>query len=232
MRLRQKFETENDGEEFDPSGQPTVTPMLKSADGGIKRVLEAIRAHDNEDAREFIELHDSLSSIDRKHLSLEEIAVAAGIGAMRLAEIAVSSMIAHGETTSKLMIAASMQKVIKATVKAATDQVPIMATIEGEQVVVGKTNGDTKAMELFGKMSGLVPTPKGSTIMIQNNVAAEKEEEGEKTIPAYLDASQRLRMIHEAYDQRRLPAPHSDTIDVGSRIDNMQMETAEILRSE
>ena len=129
----------------------------------MKRVLEAIRAHGDDDAKEFIALYDSLSARDRQYLKLEEIACAAGITSLRLAEVATSAMILHGQMTSKLTIAASMQKVVKATVKAATDQVPIVATVGGMSVVVGKTNGDTKAMELFGRMSCLVPVPKGVT---------------------------------------------------------------------
>jgi hypothetical protein len=218
-------------ENFDPSNEPTVAPILRSAEGGIRRVMEAIRAHDNEDARKFIELYDSLSAKDRQYLKLEEIAVAAGIGSLRLAEVAVSAMILHGQMTSKLTIAASMQKVVKATVKAATDKVPIIADVDGARIVVGHTNGDTKAMEIFGRMSGLVPVPKGAQIAIQTNVTTEKAELQEgRGEPAFLDAGQRLRQIHDAVEgQRRLPSPKSEPIEAGGALDHLQSQTAEIL---
>ena len=225
-RLKQRFEKE--GEEFDPSGEVVVTPMLKAADGGILRVMEAIRAHDNEDARAFIEVYDGLSARDRQYLKLEEIAVAAGITSLRLAEVATSAMILYGQTQAKIFIASSMRNVLKATVKAATDQVPIVADLGEARVVVGHTNGDVRAMELFGKMSGLVPVPKGAQIAIQTNVTTEKGE-SEENEPTYLDAGQRLRAIHDAVEQRRLPSPPTLPFEIGGRLDHMQAETAEII---
>src|SRR5271165_4695853 len=92
-RLKERYENENDGELFNPSMEPIITPLLKAADGGIDRILEALRAYDDDDAREFVELYDSLSGKDRQYLTLEEISVASGIGSLRLAEISQSAMI-------------------------------------------------------------------------------------------------------------------------------------------
>jgi hypothetical protein len=213
----------------DCKGEPVVTPMLMAADGGLKVVLQALRAHANEDAQSFVELYDSLSAKDRKYLKLEEIAVACGIGSVRLIEVAASGMIMFGQTTTKMMIASSMHKVTKSIVKAATDEVPITAIdVQGDYRVVGHTNGDTKAMELFGKMSGLVPVPKGAQIIVNTQVNnGDSDEPTER--PAYLDAGERLRAIHEAVETRRLPAPVSDPIDLGGRLDHIQREAVEIL---
>lgn len=74
-----------------------------------------------------------------------------------------------------MMVAVAQPKVIQATIKAATDQVPIIADIDGVRIVVGHTNGDTKAMEIFHKATGFLPTPKGSSTTInlnQNNLNA------------------------------------------------------------
>ena len=230
-RLKQRFEKEHEGETFDASGEVTVTPLLKSAEGGIPRILDALRAHDNEDAGDFIELYDSLSGKDRQYLKLEEIAVAAGIGALRLWEVASSAMLLHGQREAQMFIASSMRKVLKATVKAATDQVPIVAGIGEDQVVVGHTNGDVRAMELFGKMSGLVPTPKGATINFQNNVTTEKDDDDAPSAsPVWIDSSDRLKIIHEAVGQRRLPSPPASPLQVGGRLDQMQTEIVGILR--
>ena len=190
-----------------------------------------MRAHDEEDAREFIELYDSLSARDRQYLSLEEIAYAAGIGSLRLAEIAVSGMIKYGESQAKMVLATSMHKVTRSIVKAATDEVPITAyDMElGVMKVVGKTNGDTKAMELFGKMTGLVPIPKGATINFQNNVTVEKPD-AEPEKHAWLDSGQRARQIHDALEQpESSPAPPADPVTLGPHLEPLQAETAEIL---
>lgn len=227
-RLKEKWEGDSD---FDPAGEPTVTPVIKSAEGGIPSVLHALRAHDNEDARKFVELYDSLSAKDRQYLTLEEIAYAAGIGSLRLSEIAQSGMIMYGQMSAKMMIASSMHRVTQSIVKAATDEVPITAfsALLGKNVVVGKTNGDTKAMELFGKISGMVPVPKGSTVNFNNIVAGDKDDDEDEARPEYLDAGDRLRMIHDAVDPKRLPSPPSTPIDISGRLSHMQDDVAEVL---
>lgn len=70
-----------------------------------------------------------------------------------------------------MMVAVAQPKVIQATIKAATDQVPITAYDHEHECmkVVGYTNGDTKAMEIFHKATGFLPTPKGSNTTINLN---------------------------------------------------------------
>lgn len=218
---------EDSEEKFSAAHEPIVTPMLEAADGGVAAVLEALRAHSDPDARQFIALYDSLSQKNRKLLTLEEIAYAAGIGSLRLAEVAVSAMILSGQAKAKLLIASSMHTVTRSIVKAATAEQPIFDR-EGE--VAGYTSGDTKAMEIFGRISGMVPTPKGANIIINNSPAPEKESpETIEAEPVYLDSGERLRLIHEAVEQRRLPSPPSAPIDIGGRLDHMQADVAEVL---
>lgn len=213
-RLKQRFEKENEGEEFDASGEVTITPLLKAAEGGIPRVLEALRAHDDDDARDFIGLYDSLSQKDRQYLKLEEIAVAAGIDALRLGEIAQTATFLHSQARTKFLLSAGMPGVVAQMMK---------------QAVKPKGFVDR---EWALKSGGVLPTPKGSTIAIQTNVTTEKSESEEKTIPAYLDAGQRLRQIHEAVEQRQLPSPPRDPLPVGGHIDHLQQESAELLRGD
>jgi hypothetical protein len=213
-RLKNNFERDHDGETFDPSDQPIITPLLKSAEGGIPKILEALRAHDDDDARGFIDLYDSLSIPDRRYLSLEEIATAAGIGSLRLGEIAQSAMILHGQLTTKLLLASSINKVVKASIK---------------QAVTARGVADR---EMMLKAGGVLPVPKGAQIAIQTNITPDKSETKQLESapePVYLDSGQRLRMIHEAVEQRRLPAPKSDPVDVGGPLDKMQREAAEII---
>ena len=222
-RLAEEYEGD-----FDPKGEPTVTPLLEAAEGGIPRIMEALRAHDNEDARSFVTLYDSLNQKDRKYLTLEEIAYASGIGSLRLAEVATSASILHGQIKAKLVIASSMHRVTQAIVKAATDEVPITAfsVLLNKNVVVGHTNGDTKAMELFGKMSGMVPIPKGNTFNFNRDADEKEPGRGDDPEPQYLDAGERLRLISDAVDPKRLPSPPSEHLP---GMTHMQNETAVII---
>jgi hypothetical protein len=214
FRLKERFENENEGEVFDPSGEPIITPLLKAADGGIERILEAMRAYDDDDARDFIELYDSLSGKDKQYLSLEEIAVASGIGSLRLAEIAQSAMIMHGQLTTKLLLASNMSKIVSTSIK---------------QALTPKGLADR---EMMLKAGGIMPVPKGATIAIQNNIADGRSET--KTLdaptPSYLTASERLKAIHDAVEVRRLPVPPSPTIEKGGIIDALHHEVAETIK--
>lgn len=227
-RLKEQWEGEG---EFDPTGEPTVTPSFEAVEGGVPRILEALRAHDNADARAFIGLYESLTKRDRSLLTLEEVAYAAGIGSLRLAEVATSAAILHGQMGAKLLIASSMQKVARSIVKAATDEVPITADIGDRRIVVGHTNGDTKAMELFGKISGMVPIPKGNTFNFGSK-NEDRERDAIEAEPEYLDAGERLRLIHDAVEPKRLPSPPSTPIDIGGRLAHMQDDVAEVLAGE
>lgn len=212
-RLKERFENDSDGELFDPTMEPIITPLLKAAEGGIDRILEALRAYDDEDAREFVTLYDSLSGKDREYLTLEEISVASGIGSLRLAEIAQSAMIMHGQLTTKLLLASNMSKIVNTSI---------------QQALSPKGTFDR---EMMLKAGGVLPVPKGATIAIQNNVTpSEKADSKVVDAPAYLTSSERLKAIHDAVEVRRLPVPASPPVEKGGIIDALHHQVAEVIR--
>jgi hypothetical protein len=211
-RLRERFEIANEGEEWEPETEPIVTPLLKRVDGGIPYVLEALRSHDDDDARDFLDLYDSLTAKDRKYLSLEEIAHASGIGSLRLTEITNTAIILHSKMAVSMMLASHMPKVVATNLKQA-------ATPKG-----------LADREWALKAGGYLPVPKGATIAIQNNLNEGKGEAKEiEEAPRYKDAGERLREIHDAVESRRLPSPASEPFLVGGRLSSMQDSVAEIL---
>jgi hypothetical protein len=199
-------------EDFNPSSEPIVTPLLKAAEGGLPRILEALRAHDNDDAREFVELYDSLSQKDRQHLTLEEIAHASGIGSLRLAEIVTSAMILHGQMTSKLILASALSGIVRTSVRLA------------------KTAKGGFDREMMLKAGGVVPVPKGSQISINNVQESPEKEEKKEAEHSWIEAGERLRLISDAVDPKRLPSPPSEPIDLTGRLQHMQDDTVEALR--
>jgi Holliday junction resolvasome RuvABC endonuclease subunit len=233
FRLRQRWERDSEGD-FDPSGEPVITPALKVAPGGIRAVLEALRAYSDEDARTFIRFHDSITRTDRIHLKIEEIAYASGVGTLRFAEVAQSAMLVAGRLKTSLLLAAAMPVVMKSTIKAATDEVPITAYDAeiGKNVVVGKTSGDVKAMEMFHKMSGMMPLPKGAQIAMQFNLSDQDQEKPALAGPLWKTPEERLREIQDMIEPKRLPSPESKPVPLGGHIDQMQTETVELLRED
>jgi hypothetical protein len=226
-RLKNRWNLENEEGEWGAEAEPVITPMLKSI--GIPIIIDALRMHDEDDARAFIAIWDQSNQTDRHLLRIEDIAFASGIGSLRLGEISQTALYLYASMQTKMLISTAMPKVTKAIIKAATDEVPIVADTVAGRIVVGKTNGDVKAMELFGRISGIAPVPKGATIAIQNNYGAEKEDRPDTT---WKEAEERLREFHDLTEPKRLPSPEAKPILIGGHIDSMQAETVEILRGE
>lgn len=231
-RLRQRWEKEHEDEEWEVENEPIVTPLFKAVEGGVPRVIEALRMHDDHDAKTFIDTYDSSTATDRKLLPVEAMAFVSGIGSLRLAEVAQTALFLYASMQTKLLISSSMVKVTKSIVKAATDEVPITAynSNTGLQEVVGKTNGDIKAMELFGRISGIAPVPKGAQIAIQNVYGREESEK--PALSSWKTPEERLREIQDATEPKRLPSPVTPPISLGGHIDQLQSETVEILRGQ
>jgi hypothetical protein len=152
-------------------GVPNVTPRIIRGAGSVDNAIEALRGDESEDAIAFMQKWDSISVGDRKYLTIEEIFTAAGLTAREFVEVVAGALMQQGEDSSRMIVAMAKPKVMESTIKAATDEVPITAFIDGVNVVVGKTNGDVKAMEMFHKITGTLQAPKGSTTNIYANQA-------------------------------------------------------------
>lgn len=228
-RLKGRWQSDHEDDEWTAQTEPIITPMLKSVEGGLRAILTALRMHDDDDAKAFLEVYDSLSKTDRARLRIEDITFASGVGSLRLAEVAQTAMFLYGQMKTKMLLSSAMPKVMRSTIKAATDEVPITAIKDGAEVVVGHSNGDTKAMEMFHKMSGMMPLPKGAQIAIQNNFGQNESDKPVLT-PGWKTPEERLREIQDMTEPKRLPSPPAEPNAIGGHIDHMQAETVEMLR--
>ncbi len=211
-RLENKYKPERE-DDWEPEKEPVVTPMLKAVEGGIPRVLEALRAHDDDDSRAFLEVYEQCGAKDQQYLPLEYIAHAAGIGSLRLAEVAQTALFLHGQMKTKMILAAGLPAVVEKSLKMA------------------KTSKGLADREWMLKAGNVLPMPKGAQIAIQTNVTQAKAEEKEQEdSPLWLTADQRLRQIHDMTEARRLPAPASEPVVLGGKLDHMQAETAELVK--
>jgi len=171
---------------------PNVTPRIIRGAGSVDNAIEALRGDESEDAIAFMQKWDSISVGDRKYLTIEEIFTAAGLTAREFVEVVTGALMQQGEDSSRMIVAMAKPKVMESTIKAATDEVPITAyDVETRQMkVVGKTNGDVKAMEMFHKITGNLQAPKGSTTNIYANqanqtvVQASKDDDDGEELPS------------------------------------------------
>ncbi len=131
--------------------------MLNSVDGGINHCLTALRSHDDPDSRAFLEMWDSCTASDRKMLSVEEVAHAAGVSSLRLAEVTQTALFLYGNMQTQMMMAAGLPKIVSVSIK---------------QAQTKKGLADREWMLKAGK---ILPIPKGAQIAIQNNLTPERE---------------------------------------------------------
>ena len=79
VRLRHRWEKEHEDEDWEPEKEPIITPMLKGVEGGIRHVLEALRAHDDDDAQAAV-ARDDRAAVWARY-------IAKGVPKARLAEM-------------------------------------------------------------------------------------------------------------------------------------------------
>jgi hypothetical protein len=156
-RLKTLWQLENEDGEWEPETEPAITPMLKMVDGGIAHCLTALRAHDDDDARDFLATWDGCRECDKKFLSIEEISHAAGLGSLRLAEVIQTALFLYGNMQTQMMMAAGLPKIVAMSI---------------QQARKPKGLADREWMLKAGK---ILPIPKGAQIAIQNNLSEGNE---------------------------------------------------------
>lgn len=159
IRLESMFRLEaEDDEEWNPEIEPIITPMLKSVDGGIGHCVQALRAHDDEDAQTFLEMWDRCTRTERNCLTVEEIAHASGVGSLRLAEVVQTALYLYGNMQTQMMLSAGLPAVVATSLKNAKK-------IKGY--------ADREWMLKAGK---ILPIPKGAQTAIQINAGEPREQ--------------------------------------------------------
>lgn len=190
----------------DMDGVPKVTDRIVAGAGSIASAIEALRGDDSDDAVAFIERYDGISKSDMARVSIEEIFTAAGLTARRFVECVTGALMQQSSDTTKMMIAVAQPRVTEATIKAAVDSIPIM---DGEGEIAGYTNGDVKAQELFHKITGAMPTPKGAnlTFNLQQNNATLQQSKGDGEIEPPQSMDEFLMEMQDVVRPKALMAP-------------------------
>jgi hypothetical protein len=201
----------------DMDGVPSVTARIVRGAGSVDLAIEALAGDESEDAQAFTEKWQSLSESDRARVSLEEVFTAAGLTARRFVEVVTGALMQQSGDVTRMMVAVAQPKVTQATIKAATESLPIMDAT-GE--VRGWTNGDVKAMEMFHKATGFLPTPKGAqtTINLQqlNQTAQVGAGDDDESADAPQSMDDYLMELQDVIRPKELPAPKPEPMPVNA----------------
>lgn len=173
---------------WEPEKEFRITPMLQSVDGGIPHCVAALRAHDNDDARLFLGIWDRCTATDKKYLTVEEIAHAAGVGSLRLAEVCQTALFLYGDMQTQMMMAAGLPKIVATSIQQA------------------KTKKGLADREWMLKAGKILPIPKGAQIAIQNNMNGARDSEPAETGRSWKYPEQRLKEITAIVNPKQLEA--------------------------
>ncbi len=139
--------------------QPQIAPLLRLNGIRPERLVEVLRCDSNPESMKFVQKYDELTPAGRHLAGLEAIAVSVGLLPRRLWELFAGAALVQSKESIAVMIAMSLPEVMRVTIKGAK-----------------KAKGLADREHLF-KSARILPTPKGSTTVI--NMGGQKElEEG------------------------------------------------------
>lgn len=203
-------------------GSPKITPRMILAAGGKQGIFEALSCDDSPEAIAFMEVYRSFSEAERDNFTIEELFLLAGMTARRFGEVLIGALMQQGADASRLLIAAAQPNVSETLIQAATERQPIM---DNKGNLVGYSNPDMKAIEIFGKMSGMLPTPKGSQTIINMGQFNQASSEDEGT--AELEPMDDFLMSLQSVTRNQLPAP-AKTIEIPANTRDLEYKFSEV----
>lgn len=184
---------------------PEITSLLKQADGGVRACLAAMRFSTDPSIRAFFAKFDSLSKHDQRHLTMEAIALSAGINIVHLFGAILMALIAQSINITKIIAVSHHPKIVAARIQ--YGMLPL-----GER--------DRTALDVA---MGFLPSPRSSTFINRAVFASganamtqqrEADDDEDRTLSGdELDLDRLFpppRVMQEklnAIRQRRLPEP-------------------------
>lgn len=171
------------------AAQPQIAPLLKQCGILPARVIEVLRADQDELSLAAVKMWDSLTPANRNMLGLEALAMASGMNPRRLWELYCGATMSQSRDSLGVMIADALPDIMRVTIKDAK-----------------KAKGFLSREHIF-KAARVLPTPKGSVINIGVPQQGELPE-GEEPEGRMLEAADEFMMrASRAMSTKALPEP-------------------------
>ena len=180
------------------AASPKITPILRQNGIKIESLVQTLRCDSDPQSLGFVRLWDSLSPASRSIAGIEVVAVAAGFSPRRLWELYQGARLVQSRESVGMLIADALPDVFKVTIKNA------------------KKDKGTWDREHLYKISGSLPTPKGSTTTINLGQPQSAElKEGEEESGKYLERADDfyLRASKAMNPKQRPPAKAEEIME-------------------
>lgn len=175
---------------------PKITPILRQNGIKIESLVQTLRCDSDPQSLAFVQTWDSLSPASKSLAGIEVVAVASGFSPRRLWELYQGARLVQSRESVGMLIADALPDVFKVTIRNAK-----------------KEKGYVDREHLY-KVSGSLPTPKGSTTTInlgQPQPAELKEGEGEAD--KYLEQADDFYLrASKAMNPKQLPPAKAEDI--------------------
>jgi hypothetical protein len=126
---------------------PKIEPLLMLAEGGMKTILDAMRFAPDANITGYLVKYDSLSAADRSALPMEAVALAAGVDIRTLLGSVMYALQARSISLVRLLTTSSHPSIIRARIR------------------YGQLPGGERDRTALDMALGLLPSPKGATII-------------------------------------------------------------------
>lgn len=144
---------------------PKISPILREIQGGKSKALKAMRFSTSELIQKFLSKYDSIPAYDREKLSIEAIALSAGVNIPHLWGEIMLAMREHSVNSVKIIAVANHPEVVKKTIEFA--QLP----------------GGYRDREHVHTMLGALPSNKGTTFINKFFAGGSQKEDEEANTP-------------------------------------------------
>lgn len=140
---------------------PQIAPLLRQLGIRADRVVDVLRCDTEPESMEFVRLWDSLTPASRSMAGVEGVALGANISLRRIWELFCGAGVIQSQQITGVKIALELPEIVGVALKGAK-----------------KAKGYADREHIF-KAARVLPTPKGSTTVIQVGNHGERELEGD-----------------------------------------------------
>jgi hypothetical protein len=166
---------------------PGITDILVRCLGGTEKrppkqqVIHFLAASNDPSAQAYMTSCRTIKALDLSRLTIEAICVHAQVSPLQVLGAVLTAAKSMKGMESALKAIVSHPDVLDATIKAATDHIPIVADVLGKKIVVGYSNGDIKAQTILHEAAGFLPRKGGNGVNINFGFGRPAEERNEDT---------------------------------------------------
>jgi hypothetical protein len=198
---------------------PQITPLLSRNGIRPRRLIEALRCDDSPESLAFVQFWDTLTEPQQKCITLEIAAFAADTTPRRLWELYQGATLIQAKESVAVMLAESLAPIMRKTIKQARYGRKVLDK-QGNVLMVD----DDSAQQIIYKAARILPTPKGSTTVInmpRGLGSGDEDEDGPQKSGDLESADDFLMKAAKAMHGKGLPAGPAldEVVDVEEGVD-------------